>query len=147
MQKSFHTGGTANVGEEAIDVLVCEDNEVNQIVFTQILQQEGVTFRIANNGKEGVKLYQHLPPKVILMDVSMPQMNGHEATKVIREIEKETGIHTPIIGVTAHAIKGDMEKCFEAGMDDYLSRPVSPDKLAKKLQKWINQEQNTALKA
>jgi signal transduction histidine kinase/CheY-like chemotaxis protein len=134
-----------NRNPEEIDVLVCEDNEVNQIVFTQILQQEGVNFRIANNGKEGVMLYQHLTPKVILMDVSMPQMNGHEATGAIREIEKETGVHTPIIGVTAHAIKGDVEKCFEAGMDDYLTKPVSPDALAEKLRKWMNKRENTAL--
>jgi len=133
-----------NNSAEAIDVLVCEDNEVNQIVFTQILQQEGVSFRIANNGKDGVKLYKYLSPKVVLMDVSMPQMNGHEATIAIRKIEKETGIHTPIIGVTAHAIKGDMEKCFDAGMDDYLSKPVSPDKLAEKLRNWMNKRDNTA---
>ena len=135
------------MNEGKIDVLVCEDNKVNQIVFTQMLEQEEVSFRIANNGKEGVKLYQHLPPKVILMDVSMPQMNGHEATRAIREIEKETGVHTPIIGVTAHAIKGDMEKCFEAGMDDYLSKPISPDALAQKLRKWMGKKHDIALSA
>lgn len=123
-----------------LDVLVCEDNEVNQIVFTQILEEAGYTFRIANNGKEGVKLYRHMPPAVILMDVSMPQMNGFEATAAIREAEEGTDKHTPIIGVTAHAIKGDMEKCFEAGMDDYLSKPVSPDKLTEKLQNWMDKQ-------
>ena len=75
-------------------------------------------------------------PSVILMDVSMPEMNGLDATKAIREHERDTDIHTPIIGVTAHAIKGDMEKCLEAGMDDYLSKPISPTALTEKIQRW-----------
>ena len=129
---------------DTIDILVCEDNEVNQIVFTQILQETGCTFRIANNGKEGLSLYRHLHPTLILMDVSMPQMNGLEATKAIRNIEKETGEHTPIIGVTAHAIKGDMEKCLEAGMDDYLTKPVSPVKLEEKINHWLKQTKTKA---
>ncbi len=122
---------------QAIDVLVAEDNEVNQIVFRQILQGTGYNFLIANNGREAVELYEKHSPKVICMDVSMPIMNGHEATMEIRAREKENGRKTPIIGVTAHAIKGDMEKCFDAGMDDYLSKPVSPDKLEKKIKNWI----------
>ena len=129
------TGSSSN-----IDILVCEDNEVNQIVFTQILEETNRSFRIANNGSEGLSLYKLLHPTVILMDISMPQMNGFEATKAIRKIEAGTDQHTPIIGVTAHAIKGDMEKCMEAGMDDYLSKPVSPDKLTEKLEIWFSKE-------
>ncbi len=123
---------------ERVDVLVCEDNEVNQIVFTQILQNAGLTFRIAPNGKRGVEMMQEWSPAVILMDVSMPEMNGLQATAAIRAIEKDAGRHTPIIGVTAHAIKGDMEKCIEAGMDDYLSKPVSPDRLQEKINAWLD---------
>ena len=123
---------------ERVDVLVCEDNEVNQIVFTQILQNAGLSFRIAPNGKRGVEMMREWSPSVILMDVSMPEMNGLQATQAIRDIEKDTGHHTPIIGVTAHAIKGDMEKCIEAGMDDYLSKPVSPDRLQEKINAWLN---------
>ena len=82
-------------------------------------------------------MYRHTNPSLILMDVSMPRLNGLDATRAIREIEQETGRHTPIIGVTAHALKGDMEKCLDAGMDDYLSKPVSPDALAAKIEKWI----------
>lgn len=67
----------------------------------------------------------------------MPNMNGLQATAAIRKLEKETGTHTPIIGVTAHAIKGDREKCIEAGMDDYLSKPISPDKLVAMIEKWL----------
>lgn len=122
------------------DILVCEDNEVNQIVFTQILNETNRSFRIANNGSEGLSLYKRLHPTIILMDVSMPQMNGLEATRAIRKIEADTDQHTPIIGVTAHAIKGDMEKCLDAGMDDYLSKPVSPDKLISKIETWFSKE-------
>ena len=130
---------------QKIDVLVAEDNEVNQIVFRQILQGAGYNFLIANNGKEAVKLYEKHNPKVICMDVSMPMMNGHEATKEIRKREQDSDHHTPIIGVTAHAIKGDMERCFDAGMDDYLSKPVSPDKLEQKIKKWIDEVKKAAV--
>lgn len=122
----------------ALDVLVCEDNEVNQILFTQILQDAGVSFRIANNGMEGLTLFKSQNPSIILMDVSMPVMNGLEATKAIREFESNSGEHTPIIGVTAHAIKGDMERCFDAGMDDYLAKPISPDTLIGKVTSWLS---------
>lgn len=127
-----------------IDVLVCEDNEVNQIVFTQVLKDIGYRFKIANNGEEGVALYQRYMPKVILMDVSMPVMNGHQATQEIRKIETNSGVRVPIIGVTAHALKGDKEKCFEVGMDDYLSKPISPDALAEKLANWLEKSEAIA---
>ena len=129
----------------APQVLICEDNEINQIVFKQTLQTAGYRFQIAENGKRGVELYKKSQPQLILMDVSMPEMNGLEATKAIREMEKETGVHTPIIGATAHALKGDMERCLEAGMDDYISKPVSPDALKVKLDKWISQDATPAL--
>ncbi|MEM7213915.1 MAG: response regulator [Pseudomonadota bacterium] len=122
-----------------IDILVCEDNQVNQIVFGQILEGMGMSYQIANNGKEGLDLYWDLKPSLILMDVSMPTMNGLDATRSIREMEINTGGHTPIIGVTAHAIKGDMEKCLDAGMDDYLSKPVSPEALETKIRHWLKE--------
>ena len=73
---------------------------------------------------------------MILMDVSMPEMNGLEATAAIRKLEAELGGHVPIIGVTAHALKGDRERCLEAGMDDYLSKPISPKALLQKVERW-----------
>ena len=121
-------------------MLIAEDNEVNQIVFTQIIQPTGYSYLIANNGEEAVELYKKHEPRVICMDVSMPLKNGLEATKEIRELEADSGRHTPIIGVTAHAIKGDMERCFDAGMDDYLSKPVSPDKLEAKIRQWYEEQ-------
>ncbi|MEX0954201.1 MAG: response regulator [Rhizobiaceae bacterium] len=120
-----------------IDVLVAEDNEVNQLVFSQILDGLGISYRIASNGRTAVELYRTLHPAIVLMDVSMPEMNGLEAAAAIREIELSTGKRTPIIGVTAHALKGDRERCMEAGMDDYLSKPVSPDRLAQKIEAWM----------
>jgi len=117
-----------------IDVLVCEDNEVNQIVFTQILQSGNYRFHIANDGQEGIEAFEAYSPSLVLMDVSMPRKNGLEATAEIRELERQSGKHTPIIGVTAHAIKGDRESCLAAGMDDYISKPVSPDKLREKIE-------------
>jgi len=123
----------------ALDVLVAEDNEVNQIVFRQILEEAGVTFKIVENGRLAVAAYKAHHPKLILMDVSMPEMNGKDATEAIRTWERKEGIkRVPIVGVTAHALKGDMEACIDAGMDDYLSKPVSPQKLAIKIEQWLS---------
>jgi CheY-like chemotaxis protein len=127
--------------QRSIDILVAEDNEVNQLVFSQILNGLGFSYRIAQNGRIALELYRTLKPRLILMDVSMPEMNGLEATVAIRHEEAERGIRTPIIGVTAHALKGDREKCLESGMDDYLSKPVSPDKLAAKIGMWLESEE------
>lgn len=124
-------------GEHRIDILVAEDNEVNQLVFTQILGETGHSYKIVSNGKQAVEGYRTLKPSMILMDVSMPEMNGLEATAKIRELEALSGEHVPIIGVTAHALKGDRERCLEAGMDDYLSKPISPKTLMQKIERWM----------
>ncbi|RVD68680.1 PAS domain-containing sensor histidine kinase, partial [Mesorhizobium sp. M4A.F.Ca.ET.029.04.2.1] len=122
-----------------IDILIAEDNDVNQLVFGQILNGLGLSYRIAGNGRTAVEMYRALRPRLILMDVSMPEMNGYEATGAIRQIERQNGSHTPIIGVTAHALKGDREKCIEAGMDDYLAKPISPDRLGSKIGTWLSE--------
>ena len=122
-----------------LDILVAEDNEVNQLVFGQILSGLGLTYRIAGNGRTAVEMHRALKPRLILMDVSMPELNGYEATRAIRAAEAGNGAHTPIIGVTAHALKGDREKCIEAGMDDYLPKPVSPDRLGAKIGTWLSE--------
>ncbi len=132
-----------------LDVLVAEDNEVNQIVFQQILEEAGVNFKIVENGRLAVAAYKTHKPRMVLMDVSMPEMNGKDATQTIRAWEREQGLQrTPIVGVTAHALKGDMEECLDAGMDDYLSKPVSPQKLAIKVEQWLaNRREDTVEKA
>jgi PAS domain S-box-containing protein len=130
----------ARTAPSRVEVLVAEDNEVNQLVFTQILGDSGYSFEIASNGRKAVEAFRELAPAMILMDVSMPEMNGLEATAEIRRIERELGGHVPIIGVTAHALKGDRERCLEAGMDDYLSKPISPRALMEKIARWIGRE-------
>ncbi len=122
-----------------IDILIAEDNEVNQLVFGQILNGLGLSYRIAANGRTALEMYRALRPRLVLMDVSMPEMNGYEATRAIRAEEAPHGRHTPIIGVTAHALKGDRDKCIEAGMDDYLPKPVSPDRLGAKIGTWLGE--------
>ncbi|TPK97195.1 response regulator [Mesorhizobium sp. B2-4-12] len=122
-----------------IDILIAEDNDVNQLVFGQILNGLGLSYRIAGNGRTAVEMYRSLHPKLILMDVSMPEMNGYEATRAIRAIEASSGGRIPIVGVTAHALKGDRDKCIEAGMDDYLPKPVSPDRLGTKIGTWLSE--------
>ena len=122
-----------------VDILIAEDNEINQLVFGQILSGLGLSYRIASNGRTVIEMYRALKPKLILMDVSMPEMNGYEATRAIRAAEASSGGRTPIIGVTAHALKGDRDKCIEAGMDDYLPKPVSPDRLGTKIGAWLSE--------
>ncbi|MEM8652471.1 MAG: response regulator [Pseudomonadota bacterium] len=120
-----------------IDVLIAEDNEVNKILFQQVLEQTPYSFKIVENGREALQLYERLNPKLICMDVSMPVMSGLEATSKIRSLERGTGNRIPIIGVTAHAINGDRERCIEAGMDDYMPKPISTDMLQEKIRNWI----------
>ncbi|TSE04452.1 response regulator, partial [Mesorhizobium intechi] len=127
------TGGDGH----RLDILVAEDNEVNQMVFTQILGETGYGFEIVGNGRKALDAFGKLSPCMILMDVSMPEMSGLEATAAIRRLEQETGTHVPIVGVTAHALKGDRERCLEAGMDDYLPKPISPRALLEKVERWL----------
>lgn len=124
---------------DRLDILVAEDNEVNQLVFTQILSDSGYSFEIVGNGRLAVEAFDRMRPRMILMDVSMPQMNGYEATGRIRLNEGTGTTHVPIVGVTAHALKGDRERCLESGMDDYLPKPVSPRALMAKLERWLGQ--------
>ena len=126
-----------NDARAELDVLVAEDNEVNQIVFSQILDELDVAYEIVRNGQEAVDAFLAKSPRMILMDVSMPIMNGHEAARAIRRHEGEGGGRVPIVGVTAHALNGDRERCIEAGMDDYMSKPISPEKLGDKVRDWL----------
>ncbi len=126
----------------ALDILVAEDNEVNQLVYTQILSDLPYTFEIVANGKLAVEAFREHGPRIVLMDVSMPEMNGLEATAAIRQL---AGGDVPIIGVTAHALKGDQERCIAAGMDDYLSKPISPDTLATKIRHWLEKRQSASV--
>jgi signal transduction histidine kinase/DNA-binding response OmpR family regulator len=127
-----------------LDVLIAEDNEVNRLVLTHILKETGLSFKIAVNGREAVEMYAEDAPSVILMDVSMPEMNGFDAAKAIRAAEAESGRHTPIIAITAHALKDDRDKCLAAGMDDYISKPISAVRLKDRLAHWMREAAKAA---
>jgi CheY-like chemotaxis protein/HPt (histidine-containing phosphotransfer) domain-containing protein len=119
---------TADAGR-ALHILLAEDNEVNQILTVQTLQKHGHTVAVAANGHEALTRFEAERFDAILMDVQMPEMDGLEATAAIRDRERATGKHIPIVALTAHAMKGDRERCLEAGMDGYVAKPVRKDEL------------------
>jgi len=110
-------------------ILLAEDSVINRAVATGILEKQGHTLSHAENGIEAVEAVLNGNFDLVLMDVQMPEMDGLDATRRIREAEGERGRHTPIIAMTAHAMAGDRERCLEAGMDGYLSKPVKKDDL------------------
>jgi signal transduction histidine kinase/FixJ family two-component response regulator len=118
-------------------ILLAEDNPVNQEVAIGLLQKLGHTVVLARNGREAIEALDREPFDLVLMDVQMPELDGFAATAVIRTKEHEKGGHVPIIGVTAHAMKGDLERCIAAGMDDYLAKPVSSSQLQAMIAKWL----------
>lgn len=119
-----------------VRVLLVEDNEVNRKLALRMLQRLGCSVEIAGNGREAVEMTTNRAYDIVFMDIQMPEMDGIEATRLIRERERHTGKHLPIIAMTAHAMEGDRERCLSAGMDDYLSKPVKIDLLAQMVEKW-----------
>ena len=107
-------------------VLLAEDNPVNQRLAVRLLEKRGHDVVVANNGREALAMLERDSFDAIIMDVQMPDMDGLEATGRIREMERLTGVHTPILAMTAHAMKGDRERCLSAGMDGYVIKPIDP---------------------
>ncbi|MEN6424415.1 MAG: response regulator, partial [Phycisphaerales bacterium] len=105
-------------------ILLAEDGLVNQKVAVSLLEQRGHGVTVANNGQEALAALDRGSFDVVLMDVQMPTMDGFEATARIREKEEGSGLHLPIIAMTAHAMKGDRERCLAAGMDSYIAKPI-----------------------
>jgi CheY-like chemotaxis protein/HPt (histidine-containing phosphotransfer) domain-containing protein len=110
-------------------VLLAEDNSVNQRLAVRVLEKQGHTVAVAGNGREAVEASARECFDLVLMDVQMPELGGMEATRLIRAREKEAGGHVPIIALTAHAMKGDRERCLAAGMDGYVSKPIQAREL------------------
>jgi CheY-like chemotaxis protein len=125
-----------------LDILLVEDDHINQIVLTTMLQKRGHTVYIANNGSEALKIFAEKKYDMILMDIQMPIMDGIEATKSIREREGGTS-HIPIIALTAHALKGDRERFLSIGMDGYISKPVQMEELFQTLDRVLAQDEET----
>ena len=115
----------------ALQVLVVEDNLVNQKVASRLLEKQGCRVAVASNGREAIKLHRTGSFDLILMDVQMPEMNGLEATEIIRAAEDGTSARVPIVALTANAMAGDRERCLEAGMDGYLPKPLDRTELAR----------------
>jgi two-component system sensor histidine kinase/response regulator len=105
-------------------VLIAEDNIVNQRVAAGLLTRRGHLATVVGSGRAAVDALQHDDFDVVLMDVQMPEMDGFEATAAIRILDRTRGRHTRVIAMTAHAMAGDRERCLEAGMDGYLSKPI-----------------------
>jgi CheY-like chemotaxis protein/HPt (histidine-containing phosphotransfer) domain-containing protein len=110
-------------------VLLAEDNVVNQRLVVKLMQKHGHKLVAVSNGVEALDVLERETFDVVLMDVQMPEMGGFEATARLREREKSTGQHVPVIAMTAHALKGDRERCLEAGMDDYVPKPIQASSL------------------
>jgi len=116
-------------------VLVVEDNHINQLVAKELLQGAGLAVTIANNGLEAVAAVKEGEFALVLMDIQMPEMDGYQATQEIRKEERFNDM--PIIAMTAHAMTSEQERCFAAGMDDHIAKPINPEQLFKTLEKWL----------
>ncbi len=119
-----------------VSILVAEDQIINRKIVNQLLQKKGWAVTLAENGKVAFEKTKENKFDVILMDVQMPEMDGLDATRLIRKFEEEKGYHTPIVAMTAHAMKGDKEKCLAVGMDHYITKPVNPNELYDAIEKY-----------
>ncbi len=122
---------------EILSILLAEDNLVNQRLATRLLEKRGHRVSLAATGREALTALEKQAYDLVLMDVQMPEMDGLEATSMIRQAEKETGAHQAVIALTAHAMKGDQERCLAAGMDGYLTKPIHAQELDEILDRYV----------
>ncbi len=120
----------------SLRILVAEDNLVNQRLMQRLLEKAGHSPIIAEDGMEALRLLETEPVNLVLMDVQMPHLDGLKTTARIRDRERTTGDHVPVVALTAHAMSGDREKCLQAGMDAYISKPVRPEELLSTIQRF-----------
>jgi len=116
-------------------VLVAEDNAVNQKLVVRMLEKMRIRADVASNGREAVEMFGMLPYDLILMDCQMPEMNGYEAARTIRSLERP-GSHVSIVALTAEALAGSRERCLSHGMDDFVWKPIQYAALAAAVRKW-----------
>jgi len=119
----------AALGRRTRRILLAEDNIVNQKVVARLLQKQGYEVAVASTGREALALLSQQAFDLVLMDIQMPDIDGFQATAAIREGEEASGKHIPILALTAHAMAGDRHRCIQAGMDDYISKPIQPSDL------------------
>jgi two-component system sensor histidine kinase/response regulator len=123
-------------------ILLAEDNPVNQVVAVRLLEKNGHTVTVAENGRIALDIWQRQPFDLILMDVQMPEMDGLQATQAIRDHERRNRGHIPVVAMTAHAMKGDQERCLAAGMDAYLTKPIHTQELLATLERCVAANSN-----
>jgi PAS domain S-box-containing protein len=128
------TGHFLRETRRKISILLAEDNPVNQKLTRKLLEKRGHLVEVADDGKAALERLSEHSFDVVLMDLQMPEMDGIEATKAIRENEKAIATHTPIIAMTAHAMKGDKQRCLDAGMDSYIAKPIKPEELIRQVE-------------
>jgi CheY-like chemotaxis protein len=119
-------------------VLVAEDNPVNQTLVRRLLEKRGYSIVVVGDGRAALSALEQNNFDIVLMDVQMPDMDGFAATAVIREREQASGRHIPIVAMTAHALKGDPERCLAEGMDAYVSKPIRTEELFLTLERLLN---------
>jgi two-component system, sensor histidine kinase and response regulator len=124
LQREPSAPATAAPRRRPLNILLAEDSLVNQKLATSLLQRQGHQVRVVNNGREALAALASSQFELILMDIQMPEMDGLEATRQIRALEQGCGRRTPILAMTAHALKGDRQRCLETGMDGYIAKPV-----------------------
>lgn len=125
------------VNYKSISILVAEDNAINQLLIKTILQKEGFEVEITDNGKLAIEALEKADFQIVLMDLMMPEMNGYETTFAIRTLKDPTKSKIPIIAVSADVTKDVQEKCFEAGMNDYISKPYEVFQLIEKIKEYV----------
>jgi CheY-like chemotaxis protein len=116
---------------------LAEDNLVNQVLATRLLEKRGHHVQVAGDGREALEELKKADFDLVLMDIQMPVMGGFEATAAVREMEKGTGKHIPIVALTAHAVNGDRERCLAMGMDGCMAKPIRPEELFEQIESLI----------
>ncbi|MGA3016315.1 MAG: response regulator [Bryobacteraceae bacterium] len=141
------TRHSLNESRRKLRVLLAEDNPINQKLAVRLLEKQGHSVTVANDGVQAVAAVEDGEFDLVLMDVQMPNMSGLEATAAIRTLERGTGKHVPIVAMTAHAMKGDQERCVGAGMDGYVSKPIRPDNMLEVIARVTSRAPETAERA